>query len=123
MSLISKVRSLSVQQGVKHPINLGALAAKAMTQYERNCDDLKSLNRQYGAMNFMNIINNSSVNIAVDLDFTTQKRYVVMASSIVNIDMVMFQEFNVTNLNASTAISDGEVRLVVGYERPLMRER
>jgi len=120
---LSLVRNLSRQGGIKHPISLGALAAKAMTQYERNCDDLKSLNRQYGAMNFINVINNSSVNIAIDLDFTQQKRYVVMASSIVNIDMVMFQEFNVTNLHASTNITDGEVRLVVGYERPLMRER
>jgi hypothetical protein len=120
---LSLVRNLSRQGGIKHPISLGALAAKDMTQYERNCDDLKSLNRQYGAMNFINVINNSSVNIAIDLDFTQQKRYVVMASSIVNIDMVMFQEFNVTNLHASTNITDGEVLLVVGYERPLMRER
>ena len=119
---IQSLRAESIKRGYKRTISLGALAASAFKQYERTHDDLKYAIRTYDAFNAMTIINNSSANIAVDLDFQTEKRVVVIAGSMVSIDSIMFKEFNVTNLSASTAISDGEVYITIVFERPLARE-
>lgn len=122
MTQISALRAESRKNGVFRSISLGALAAKALKQYDRDNADLRSINRQFSAFNRIEVINNSSVKIYVDLDFTTQKRLAVNANSVFIKDSVMFQEFNVTNASTTTAISDGEVDITVGYERPLLRE-
>lgn len=122
MTQLSRVRAESQRQGAKRLIDLGALAASGYTQYGRDHADLRVTNRTYGAHNFITVINNSTVNIAVDLDYTTAKRYIVPASSMISVDMVMYQEFSVTNLSASTGVAAGEVYLTIGYERQLLRE-
>lgn len=122
MSIASE-RARSAQSGIKHNISLGALAASAMKQYDRDSDDLRIMNRTYNlGANAMFVINNSGAHIAIDLDFTTDKRFIVLSKTEFMIDSVIFYEFNVTNLSATTAIADGEVYLMPIVERQLSRE-
>jgi len=122
MAQTSNVKRQSQRQGVHHLIDVGVLAATAMNQYDRDGTELRAINRQFGAMNFFSIVNGSTVALAIDLDYTTLKRTIIPASSMITVDSVMFQEFNLTNLSATTATVAGDVYITVGFERPLMRE-
>jgi hypothetical protein len=119
---IQTLRQESIRRGYKRLISLGALAAGGLKQYDRTHDDLKYAVKTYDTFNAMTIMNNSKANIAIDLDFNGQKRYIVLSSSMISVDSVMYKEFNVTNLSASDAIVDGEVYITVVFERPLARE-
>jgi hypothetical protein len=118
---LAGVRRASVKTGPKVPISLGILAAGTMSQYDRDHASLKYVNRVYGGFNKLYIQNNSDENIAVDLDFTTSKRFVCISKSAMEITDVNYQEFNVTNLSATNTSAD-EVVLTLIYERPLARE-
>jgi len=123
--MVQKTQNLREQSrlaGVKRVINTGVILASGVAQFERDSSNLKVINRQFGYMNFITVTNNSTVNVAVDLDFTTEKRFVIPASSMITVDSVIYQEFNVTNLSATTPVADKEIYVTVGYERPLMRE-
>jgi len=122
MAQTSNVKRQSQRQGVRHIIDVGVLAANGMNQYDRDGADLRAINRQFGSMNFFSIVNGSSVALAIDLDYTTLKRTIVPASSMITVDSVMFQELNLTNLSTTVATAAGDVYLTVGFERPLVRE-
>jgi len=122
MSQTSRIKAESRRSGVHHIIDVGAMTAATMNQYDRDGADLRAVNRQFSAMNFMTVINGSTVAVAIDLDYTTAKRYIIPASSVVTIDSVLYQEFNVTNMSAATNIAASLVYITVGYERPLARE-
>jgi len=119
--MVQDIRAQSRFAGVKKVYDLGALANGAMVQAERDSGDLKVINRQFGYLNFITVINNSTSKIFVDLDFTTEKRFVVPSGSMITVDSVMYQELNVTNAGPD-AITAGQVYVSIGYERPLMRE-
>jgi len=121
MTQLSRIRKESTRSGVKHIITVGALNAGIMTQYDRDSADLRSVNRHFGAMNFIVVQNNSDEILAIDLDYTSARRLVVNPKSEITEDSIMYQEFNVTNISA-TNVSAGEVYITVGYERPLARE-
>lgn len=122
MSQTSRIKAESRRAGVQHLIDVGAMTAATMKQYDRDGSDLRSVNRQFSAMNFMTVINGSTVAVAIDLDYTTAKRIIIPASSVVTIDSVLYQEFNITNLSAATNIAASTVYITVGYERPVARE-
>jgi hypothetical protein len=122
MTQESKLRAESRKSGFKYSFDLGVLAAKALSQYERDSTTIRNINRNYGYMNLISVINNSNVQLAIDLDFSSQKRIVIPASSAITRDLENFQEFNVINLSTTTATAANEVNITIGYERSLLRE-
>jgi hypothetical protein len=118
---LARLRKASEQKGVKVPISLAALNAGLMVQYDRDHASLKFARRVYGRFNKLYVQNNSDENIAIDLDFTTSKRYIVIARTGKEITDIDFQEFNVTNISATNTSAD-EVVITCIFERPLARE-
>jgi hypothetical protein len=55
------------------------------------------------------------------LDFNADKTYFVPGLATISIDEIMFQEFNVVNAGDSDVLAN-RILLIVGYERPLLRE-
>lgn len=119
---IEALRQRSLRGGIKRQFSIGALAAGAMSQYTRDHVDIRGVLQDYKEFNSMFIINNSEVNIAVDLDFSSSKRTIVPAHMTMMVDQVSYLEFQVTNLDAATATTAGQVILTAMNERPLARE-
>lgn len=117
------VAGRSKQVGIKRTIKVGAIAAGATTQYERNHAKLKQGVREYGAYNAINIINNDIVDVEIALDFADNKTYLVPDGAMISIDEVDYREFDITNLDAGTAVTANKIRVTVMYEAPLERER
>lgn len=118
---LARLRKASERAGVKVPISLAALNAGLMVQYDRDHASLKYARRVYGGFNKLYVQNNSDENIAIDLDFTTSKRFVIVSKTGMEITDVFFEEFNVTNLSATNTSAD-EVIITCIFERPLARE-
>jgi hypothetical protein len=120
---VEKLEGRSREVGIKRTIKISAIAASALVQYAKEHPKLKFGNKQYGAYNAISIVNNGAVDIAVALDFSDNKEYVVPAGSMMNIDEIMYQEFNVENLDAGAPVVANKVRVTVIYESPLLRDR
>lgn len=115
-------REASRQQGAKQTIALSALNAGLVVQYQEDHARLHGINKVYGYMNFFHISNNSDYDIEIDLDYTEQKRYIVVTHSSLAVDEVMFNGFSIKNRGAGN-IAASEVYVTVGNERPIQRER
>ena len=123
MTQISDVRKESALRGFKRTIKIGAVVADGMVQYNKNHAKLRDGIRRYGAFNSFTIINRDVVDVEVQLDFVEDKSYPVQANSSMSVDEVTFQEFNLINLSAGTAITANKISMYVIYEPPLIRER
>lgn len=119
---LESLRARSVRGGIKRQFTQDVIAAQAMVQFSREHDNIRGVLQDYGEFNSMFVINNSDAIIAVDLDFTSQKRTVIPAHSMMNIDQVSYIEFTVNNISPATATAYGEVVIMAINERPLARE-
>lgn len=123
MTQISSVREESKRRGAKRTIKLPAIAAGATKQYTRDNDKIRSVIREYGAFNAISVLNSDVVPIEIALDFAEGKTYPIPANSAISIDEITYQEFNVTNLSAGSAVTVNKITLTLTYEAPLERER
>ena len=121
-SPIEAMRRKSQRGGLHRTFSLAGLAAGALVQYSRDHADIRGALQDYQEFNSMFIINNSDVDVAVDLDFTASKRTVVPAHMTLNIDQVSYLEFQVTNLSTTDASTTGQIVITAINERPLARE-
>jgi hypothetical protein len=119
---IEALRQKSLQSGIQRVFSLAILAAGDMVQYTREHELIRGVLQDYKNFNAMLIENNSTVNIAVDPDFTEGKRLVIPANTIISKDMMNYLEFEVHNMSASTATAADEVVITAIYERQLKRE-
>lgn len=121
LTSIQELRRRSERSGIKRVFSLDALTAGSFIQYTREHADIRGVLQDYKEFNSMFVSNNSDEIIAIDLDFTAQKRTIVPAHVIMTIDQVTYLEFMVTNLSA-TDTTAGEVIITAINERPLARE-
>jgi len=118
----SFIRGQSRNRGAKRTIKIPVITANTFKQYGRNDDKLKSVNRKYGCFNAINIMNNDAVDIEVVLDFVASKTYPVPAKGVVSVSEVIFQEFNVVNLDAATDTTINKITITPMFEYPLEKE-
>ena len=123
MAQYSLIERESFKSGAKRTIKLAALDASVTIQYNKDHEKLRGVIREYGAFNQITIINNDVVDIEIALDYAEGKTYPIPSLATISIDEIMFQEFNVTNLNAVTPVTVGKITLIAAYESPLVRER
>lgn len=122
MSQISLVEKESRSKGAKRTIKLAAIAANGFVQYTKNHAKLKGVIREFGYFNQVTILNNGAVDIEISLDYQENKTYPVVATSSISLDEIMFQEFNITNLDAANPTIIDKITVICGFERPLQRE-
>jgi hypothetical protein len=119
---IEALRQKSLQSGIQREFSISALTAGASVQYTRDHTKIRGVLQDYKNFNGMIIENNSAVKIAAVPDFAVQKRIVVPAHTIITKDMMNYLEFEVVNMDATTATGADEVVIMATYERQLKRE-
>ena len=123
MTQISFIREESRNKGAKRTIKLAVIPAGDFVQYTKNHAKLKGIIREFGYFNQITILNNGAVDIEISLDFTSDKTYPVVAASSIALDEVMFQGFNVINLDPINDTAVDVITIIAAYEAPLVRER
>lgn len=123
MSQISFIRKEAREKGAKRTIKLPVILAADTLQYTKNDTKLKGVINEYGYFNQIVILNNGLVDIEISLDFTEAKTYPIPAASSIALDEIMFQEFNVVNLDAGNPTVVDKITIIASYENPLLREK
>ena len=123
MTQISFIEKESRNKGAKRTIKLPAINAASIKQYTKNDDKLKGVIREFGYFNQITVLNNGDVDIEVALDFIDNKTYPVPAASSIGLDEIMFQEFNVVNLDAANPTVVDKITIICAFERPLVRDK
>ena len=123
MSQISFIRKEAREKGAKRTIKLPVILAADTLQYTKNDTKLKGVINEYGYFNQIVILNNGLVDIEISLDFTETKTYPIPAASSIALDEIMFQEFNVVNLDAGNPTVVDKITIIASYENPLLREK
>lgn len=101
----------------------GVIAAKGMKQYSQDSAELRPGINARGFFNALTVVNNSDVDIAIDLDFMTDRRRVVPAHSAVPFtNMTPYQGINIVNLSTTAATAAEQVYVTVRNERDVLRE-
>lgn len=122
MTQVSLIRKEVRDKGAKRTIKLAAIAASATKQYTKNDPKLKGVIREYGHFNQITVVNNGAIDIQIELDFTENKTYPVPGTSSISLDEVIFQEFNITNLDAGNPTVINKITVIPAYEKSLLRE-
>jgi len=128
-SLDNKVNSVeskkreSYRKGGKRTILLPSIDPGEFIQYTYEHPKLSGLVKTYGLFNAITVINNTSADLLIELDFSKDKSYLVVAHSTLVIEEVEYLGFNVRNINADVATEANQCTIVVAYEPPLIRER
>lgn len=123
MPQYSFIEKESFERGAKRTILVPQIAIGAFKQYTRDHTKLRDVIRKYGAFNQIAVMNNSVVDVSLVLDFNANKTYYVPTSSSIGIDEIMFQEFNIVNMDAAAVVAANTITVVASYESPLVRER
>ena len=113
----------SRSKGIKRTIKLPAILAGATKQYTKNDDKIRGAIKEFGYFNQITVLNNGNVDIEISLDFTENKTYPVVAASSLALDEVMYQEFNIVNLDAGNPTVVDKITVIAAYENPLIREK
>jgi uncharacterized membrane protein len=122
MSQISLIREEARGKGAKRTIKLPAIPAGSVIQYTKNHTKLKGVISEYGFFNQVTVLNNGGVDVEIALDFTEAKTYPVPATSSIGLDEVVFQEFNVVNLDGANATVVDMITVIPAFERTTLRE-
>ena len=122
MSQYSLIEKESKAKGAKRTIKVPAIATSAVLQYTKDHVKLRDVIRDFGYFNQISILNNGAIDIEIALDFNVNKTYPIPGKSSISIDEIMYQEFNVVNIDAATSVKD-EITIIAAYEPPLLRER
>ena len=121
-SIESKKRE-SYRKGGKRTILLPSIAPGDFLQYTYEHPKLSGLVKTYGVFNSMSVINNTSADLMIELDFNSNKSYLVVSHSTLTVEEVEYLAFNVINIASDIATEANQCTIVVAYEPPLIRER
>lgn len=123
MTNVSFIREDSRNKGLKRTIKLAAINAGATKQYTKTDAKIKNVISQFGYFNQITVLNNGAVDIEIALDFSEDKCYPVPATSSIALDEVMYQEFNVVNLDGANPTVVNKITVICAHERTLLREQ
>lgn len=117
------LRNESRKKGIKRTIKIPAILASGMLQYDRTHDKMKSGVGVFGVYNAITIMNNDVVDVEIALDYAEEKTYPVPNGSQISIDEIDYQSFNITNLDAGTAVTENKITVMAIYEPPVKRDK
>ena len=121
-SIESKKRE-SYRKGGKRTILLPSIEPGDFRQYTHEHPKLSGLVKTYGLFNSITVINNTSADLMIELDYSKDKSYLVVSHSTLSVDEVEYLGFNVRNVASDIASEANQCTIVVAYEPGLIRER
>jgi len=121
-SIESKKRE-SYRKGGKRTILLPSIEPGDFRQYTHEHPKLSGLVKTYGLFNSITVINNTSADLMIELDYSREKSYLVVSHSTISIDEVEYLGFNVRNVASDIASEANQCTIIVAYEPGLLRER
>ncbi|RLC79402.1 MAG: hypothetical protein DRI61_07995 [Chloroflexi bacterium] len=121
-SVESKKRE-SYRKGGKRTILLPSIAPGDFLQYDYQHPKLSGLVKTYGLFNTITVINNTSADLMIELDYSRDKSYLVVSHSTLTVEEVEYLGFNVKNVNSDIATEVNQCTIIVAYEPSLIRER
>jgi len=121
-SIESKKRE-SYRKGGKRTILLPSIEPGDFRQYTHEHPKLSGLVKTYGLFNSITVINNTSADLMIELDYSKDKSYLVVSHSTISIDEVEYLGFNVKNVASDVASEANQCTIIVAYEPGLLRER
>jgi len=121
-SIESKKRE-SYRKGGKRTILLPSIEPGDFRQYTHEHPKLSGLVKTYGLFNSITVINNTSADLMIELDYSKDKSYLVVSHSTISIDEVEYLGFNVRNVASDVASEANQCTIIVAYEPGLLRER
>lgn len=123
MSQVSLIETESRKKGAKRTIKLDVIVAAGMVQYTKDHAKLRGVIGEYGYFNQITIMNNDAVDIEIALDFSEDKTYPIPSGSSISMDEIMFQGFNVVNLDPAVDTVCDMITVTPSFESPLVREK
>ena len=121
-SIESKKRE-SYRKGGKRTILLPSIEPGDFRQYTHEHPKLSGLVKTYGLFNSITVINNTSADLMIELDYSKEKSYLVVSHSTISVDEVEYLGFNVKNVASDVASEANQCTIIVAYEPGLLRER
>ncbi len=121
-SVESKKRE-SYRKGGKRTIILPSIDPGDFLQYTYEHPKLSGLVKTYGLFNSITVINNTSADLMIELDYSEDKSYLVVSHSTLSVEEVEYLGFNVKNVNSDVASEANQCTIIVAYEPGLIRER
>jgi len=121
-SIESKKRE-SYRKGGKRTIVLPSIDPGDFLQYTYEHPKLSGLVKTYGLFNSITVINNTSADLIIELDYSKDKSYLVVSHSTLTVEEVEYLGFNIKNVNADIASEANQCTIIVAYEPSLIRER
>jgi len=121
-SIESKKRE-SYRKGGKRTILLPSIEPGDFKQYTHEHPKLSGLVKTYGLFNSITVINNTSADLMIELDYSKEKSYLVVSHSTISVDEVEYLGFNVKNVASDVASEANQCTIIVAYEPGLLRER
>ena len=121
-SIESKKRE-SYRKGGKRTILLPSIEPGDFIQYTYQHPKLSGLVKTYGLFNSITVINNTSADLMIELDYSKDKSYLVVSHSTLSVDEVEYLGFNVKNVASDIASEANQCTIIVAYEPGLIRER
>ena len=121
-SIESKKRE-SYRKGGKRTIILPSIEPGDFLQYTHEHPKLSGLVKTYGLFNSITVINNTSADLMIELDFSKDKSYLVVSHSTISIEEVEYLGFNVKNVASDIPSEANQCTIIVAYEPGLIRER
>ncbi len=121
-SVESKKRE-SYRKGGKRTILLPSIDPGDFLQYTYEHPKLSGLVKTYGLFNSLTVINNTSADLMIELDYSRDKSYLVVSHSTLAVEEVEYLGFNVKNVASDIATEANQCTIIVAYEPSLIRER
>ena len=121
-SIESKKRE-SYRKGGKRTILLPSIQPGDFLQYTHEHPKLSGLVKTYGLFNSITVINNTSADLMIELDYSQEKSYLVVSHSTLSLDEVEYLGFNVKNVASDIPSEANQCTIIVAYEPGLLRER
>lgn len=118
---LKDTKERSLYSGYHKTIYLSALTSGSSVQYDKDSADLKYLIKIFGYGNILTVTNQSSQDVTMDLNYSTNNRYIIPAGNSLSLTSILYESFNIHNLDDGN-ITDNEVKITIGYEREVLRE-
>lgn len=118
---LKDTKERSILTGYHKTIYLSALTSGSSVQYDKENADLKQLIKLFGYGNILTVTNQSSQDLTMDLNYSTNNRYIIPAGNSLSLTSILYESFNLHNLDGGD-IADNEIKIMIGYEREVLRE-
>jgi hypothetical protein len=121
--ILTSPEERSFKSGFKQVLAVGTLDVAEVKQYNiENNEIVKMGIKRYGYFNGITVINQSDQDVRVDLDYSVNKSFLIPAGTQSSITDVLYDSFNIINVDGANITDANAVKVYLIYERPTTRE-